>query len=186
MAEKLRGGSGVTVIAFGDGTAALGTLHESVNMAKIYELPIVFVCQNNQYSISSRSSKFQSWDTVASWAAGYNLPSSQIEGNDIVAVRTAANEGIDRARAGGGPTFVDALTFRMGGHLCTDKAQYQSEEERLKWESKDPIKHFEEYLQSSRQVSVSEISQVRERVQKNVLEAWGKVLASEAVSLANQ
>lgn len=186
MAEKLRGGSGVTVIAFGDGTAALGVLHESVNMAKIYELPIVFVCQNNQYSISSRSSKFHSWDSVASWAAGYNLPSSQIDGNDIVTVRAAVDEGINRARAGGGPTFVDALTFRMGGHLSTDKAQYQSEEERLNWESKDPIERFEKYLQSSRQVSVSEVSQIRERVQKNVLEAWGKVLASEAVSLANQ
>ncbi|MBI3428625.1 MAG: thiamine pyrophosphate-dependent dehydrogenase E1 component subunit alpha [Actinobacteria bacterium] len=186
MAERIRGGSGVTVIAFGDGTAALGTLHESVNMAKIYKLPILFVCQNNQYSISSRSSKFHSWDSVASWAAGYNLPSSQIDGNDIMAVRAAANEGIDRARAGGGPTLVDALTFRMGGHLSTDKAQYQSDEERVKWESKDPIKRFEEYLQNSRQISVTEISQVRERVQRNVLETWNKVLASEAVSLANQ
>ena len=186
MAEKVRGGSGVTVIAFGDGTAGLGTLHESVNMAKIYELPIVFVCQDNQYSISSRSSKFHSWDSLASWAAGYNLPANQIDGNDILAVRAAADEGIERARAGGGPSFIDALTFRMGGHLSTDKAPYQSEEERMKWEDRDPIKRFETYLQDNRQISKSEISQVRERIQKDVLDAWNRVLAFDAVSIANQ
>jgi len=186
MAEKLKGGKAVTVIAFGDGTAALGTLHETLNMAKIYELPVVYVCQDNQYSISSRSNEFHAWDSLATWAAGYNVPSSRVDGNDILAMRTAIDAGIERARSGGGPTFIDALTFRMGGHLSTDKAQYQSEEEKLTWENKDPIRLLERNMQKDFGIGDQEIAARRASVQTRVLDAWAKVIASESVTLESK
>jgi len=183
MAEKLKGGKGVTVIGFGDGTAALGTLHETLNMAKIYNLPVVYVCQDNQYSISSRSQEFHAWDSLATWAAGYNVPSSRVDGNDILEVRAAVDAGIERARSGGGPTFVDALTFRMGGHLSTDKALYQADDEKVTWENKDPIKRCEKFMVQKRGMSEQEVSAFREGVQSRILDAWAKVISSESVTL---
>ena len=183
MAEKLKGGKGVTVIGFGDGTAALGTLHETLNMAKIYNLPVVYVCQDNQYSISSRSQEFHAWDSLATWAAGYNVPSSRVDGNDILEVRAAVDAGIERARSGGGPTFVDALTFRMGGHLSTDKALYQADDEKVTWENKDPIKCCEKFMVQKRGMSEQEVSAFREGVQSRILDAWAKVISSESVTL---
>lgn len=182
MAEKIKGGKAVTVIAFGDGTAALGTLHETLNIAKVYELPVVYVCQDNQYSISSRSKEFHAWDSLATWAAGYNIPSSRVDGNDILAVRAAVDVGIERARSGGGPTFIDALTFRMGGHLSTDKAPYQSDEERLAWEKKDPINYCEKFLLEVRGISEQEISVFRDNVRTRVLDAWARAISSESLS----
>ena len=186
MAEKLKGGKGVTVIGFGDGTAALGTLHETLNMAKIYNLPVVYVCQDNQYSISSRSKEFHAWDSLATWAAGYNVPSSRVDGNDILEVRAAVDAGIERARSGGGPTFIDALTFRMGGHLSTDKALYQADDEKVMWENKDPIKRCEKYMLEERGMSEKELSSFKEDVQARVLDAWATVISSESVTLESK
>lgn len=186
MAEKLKGGKGVTVIGFGDGTAALGTLHETLNMAKIYNLPVVYVCQDNQYSISSRSKEFHAWDSLATWAAGYNVPSSRVDGNDILAVRKAVDAGIERARSGGGPTFIDALTFRMGGHLSTDKALYQADDEKVMWENKDPIKRCEKYMQEECGISELEVSAFKADVQARVLDAWATVISSESVTLESK
>ena len=186
MAEKLIGGKGVTVIGFGDGTAALGTLHETLNMAKIYNLPVVYVCQDNQYSISSRSKEFHAWDSLATWAAGYNVPSSRVDGNDILAVRKAVDAGIERARSGGGPTFIDALTFRMGGHLSTDKALYQADDEKVMWENKDPIKRCEKYMQEECGISELEVSAFKADVQARVLDAWATVISSESVALESK
>jgi TPP-dependent pyruvate/acetoin dehydrogenase alpha subunit len=186
MAEKLKGSKGVTVIGFGDGTAALGTLHETLNMAKIYNLPVVYVCQDNQYSISSRSNEFHSWDSLATWAAGYNVPSSRVDGNNILAVRASVDAGIERARNGGGPTFIDALTFRMGGHLSTDKALYQADDEKLIWENKDPIKNLENHMLNELGISATEASVFRADVQSRVLDAWAKVMSSESVTLESK
>ena len=186
MAEKLKGGNGVTVIGFGDGTAALGTLHETLNMAKIYNLPVVYVCQDNQYSISSRSKEFHAWDSLATWAAGYNVPSSRVDGNDILEVRAAVDAGIERARSGGGPTFIDALTFRMGGHLSTDKALYQADDEKVMWENKDPIKRCEKYMLEERGMSENELSSFKENVQARILDAWATVISSESVTLESK
>lgn len=186
MAEKLKGGKGVTVIGFGDGTAALGTLHETLNMAKIYNLPVVYVCQDNQYSISSRSAQFHSWDSLATWAAGYNVPSARVDGNDILAVRALVDIGIERARNGGGPTFIDALTFRMGGHLSTDKALYQADDEKLIWENKDPIKNLERHMLKELGISDQEVSAFRAKVQARILEAWAMVISSESVTLESK
>lgn len=186
MAEKLKGGKGVTVIGFGDGTAALGTLHETLNMAKIYNLPVVYVCQDNQYSISSRSKEFHAWDSLATWAAGYNVPSSRVDGNDILAVRKAVDAGIERARSGDGPTFIDALTFRMGGHLSTDKALYQADDEKVMWENKDPIKRCEKYMQEECGISELEVSAFKADVQARVLDAWATVISSESVTLESK
>lgn len=186
MAEKLKGGKGVTVIGFGDGTAALGTLHETLNMAKIYNLPVVYVCQDNQYSISSRSKEFHAWDSLATWAAGYNVPSSRVDGNDILAVRKAVDAGIERARSGDGPTFIDALTFRMGGHLSTDKALYLADDEKVMWENKDPIKRCEKYMQEECGISELEVSAFKADVQARVLDAWATVISSESVTLESK
>ena len=120
---------------------------------------------------------------MATWAAGYNVPSSRVDGNDILEVRAAVDAGIERARSGGGPTFVDALTFRMGGHLSTDKALYQADDEKVTWENKDPIKRCEKFMVQKRGMSEQEVSAFREGVQSRILDAWAKVISSESVTL---
>ena len=155
-------------------------------MAKIYDLPVVYVCQDNQYSISSRSTQFHSWDSLATWAAGYNIPSTRVDGNDALAVRAEVDAGIERARNGGGPTFIDALTFRMGGHLSTDKALYQADDEKLIWENKDPIKNLEKHMLKELGITNQEVSAFKAKVQARILEAWATVISSESVTLESK
>jgi TPP-dependent pyruvate/acetoin dehydrogenase alpha subunit len=146
LAFRCRGEERVAVATLGDGTAGTGDFHESLNLAASLELPVVFVCQNNQFSISTPARTALAGGAVAGWAERYGMPSETVDGNDVQAVRDAVGAAVSRARAGGGPAFVEALTYRRTGHFGADPAAYRDAEVLQEWEARDPIARLEASL----------------------------------------
>jgi TPP-dependent pyruvate/acetoin dehydrogenase alpha subunit len=139
LAFKLRGEPRVAMTFFGDGSTSTGHFHEGVNFAAAQRLPVVFVCSNNQWALSTPNSKQFALEKLADRALGYGIPGVRVDGNDVEAVYAAACEAVQRARSGDGPTFIEALTMRMRGHSVTDTAQYLPQEMVNEWAKRDPI-----------------------------------------------
>jgi 2-oxoisovalerate dehydrogenase E1 component alpha subunit len=148
FASKLRGLDEVSMVWFGDGATSKGDCHEGMNFAAIHKLPVVFVCEHNQYAISVPWSKQSAVADVAVRAEGYGFPGVTVDGNDVLAVCGAAREAVDRARRGEGPTFIEAKTYRLVPHTSDDDdRRYRSREEVEEWAGKDPIIRFQAYLE---------------------------------------
>ncbi len=131
---------------FGDGAASSGAFHEALNMASIYNLPIVFVCENNQYAMSYSVKKSCPIEHIADRASGYAMPGEAIDGNDITAVYEAVSRAVKRARDGEGPSLVENITYRWRGHSKSDANRYRTKEEIEEWKKKDPIRRWREKL----------------------------------------
>src|SRR5512134_307642 len=142
LALKLKGGDRVTVAFFGDGGSNTGAFHEGVNMAAVWNLPVVFVCENNQYAESTPRGVHQRIKDVAQRAMAYDIPGVVADGMDVFDVYQKAGEAIDRARTGGGPTLVEAKTYRFMGHYVGDPQTYRSKDEVEQWRKRDPIVMF--------------------------------------------
>jgi pyruvate dehydrogenase E1 component alpha subunit len=150
-AAQYRGDEAVAMAFFGDGATSEGDFHEAMNFAGVWHLPIVFVCQNNQWAISVPLKKQTHSRTIAQKALAYGLPGLQVDGNDVLAVYTAAHEAVERAREGDGPTLIECVTYRLGVHTTADDpTKYRSEEEVKEWERKDPLTRFSAYLEKKR------------------------------------
>lgn len=146
LAIKKAGTDQVHVAYFGDGQSNLGSIHESMNFAAIHKLPIVFVCENNQFGISMRQSDATAIEDIADRATGYGFPGVVVDGNDVVAVYEVTQEAIKRARSGAGPTLIECKTYRWRGHFEGDPVPYRSEEELAAWKQKCPIKRLKGQL----------------------------------------
>lgn len=136
----------VTVCFFGDGAANEGAFHEGLNMAAIWDLPVVYVCENNLYGASTPFSSVFRVENVADRAAAYGMPGVVVDGMDVEAVYKAAEAAIRRARQGAGPTLVECQTYRMVGHSRSDPRNYRSKEEEAAWQARDPIPHLAQKL----------------------------------------
>ena len=146
-AAKYRGKDQVAMTFFGDGATSEGDFHEGLNFAGVYQLPVIFVCQNNQWAISIPRQRQTRSKTLAQKAVAYGMPGIQVDGNDILAVYVAAKEAVDRARAGDGPTLIECVTYRMAVHTTADDPKrYRSDDEVEKWRKRDPIARFARYL----------------------------------------
>ena len=146
-AAKYRKTNEVVMTFFGDGATSEGDFHEGLNCAAVYQTPVVFICQNNQWAISIPLAKQTHSKTLAQKALAYGMPGIQVDGNDILAVYSAAKEAIDRARNGGGPTMIECVTYRVMMHTTADDPRrYRSDEEVEAWQKKDPLPRFETYL----------------------------------------
>src|SRR5258705_4788344 len=144
---QYRGENAVVMAYFGDGATSEGDFHEALNFAGVWHVPVVFVCQNNQWAISVPLKKQTHSRTIAQKALAYGLPGLQVDGNDVLAVYAATKEAVDRAREGNGPTLIECVTYRLGVHTTADDpTKYRSEEEVREWERKDPLTRFVEYL----------------------------------------
>jgi len=143
LSARLRGTDQVTVSFFGDGAANNGAFHEGVNLAAIWDLPVVYVCENNQYA-ESTPSHTTARVSVADRAAAYGIPGVRVDGNDALAVYDAARAAIARARRGEGPTLIEAVTYRWYGHYIGDPAVYRSEAEVAEWKRRDPMEQIKE------------------------------------------
>lgn len=143
LAYQLRGEDRVVACFFGDGAANEGAFHEAVNLAAIWKLPVVFVCENNKYGMSFSTEKSMAIDCVADRAKGYGIPGVTVDGNDVAAVYDAVTAAVERARRGDGPTLVENVTYRWKGHSKSDKNLYRTKEEISEWREKDPIARFE-------------------------------------------
>jgi pyruvate dehydrogenase E1 component alpha subunit len=146
LAAVYRGTEDVSVAMFGDGTTNIGVFHEAMNLAAIWRLPVVFVCENNLYGEYSPLATTTPVDRLADRAASYAMPARTIDGNDVLAVRAATLEALERARSGDGPTFLEALTYRQRGHSRSDPGAYRPEGELERWLERDPIVLFESAL----------------------------------------
>ena len=146
FAQKYRKSEAVTVVSFGDGTSNRGDFHEAVNLGATWRLPIVYVIQNNHYAISLPIEKATAAKALVDRAVGYGIPGVAVDGNDVLAVHAAVQEAVQRARAGLGPTLIEAETFRMRGHYAADAAPYRSPDEVEEWRSRDPILRLEARL----------------------------------------
>ena len=147
-AMKLRKEKAGVIVYFGDGATSEGIVHESMNFAGVMRLGVVFLCQNNQWAISTPRSQQAVDRPLADRAAAYGIPGVAVDGNDVLAVWSAASEAMERAREGGGATFIEAVTFRRGVHTTADDPRvYRSEAEEKSWESKDPVDRCRKYLE---------------------------------------
>jgi pyruvate dehydrogenase E1 component alpha subunit len=148
LSLKLRGEDAVAVTFGGDGSTSEGDFHEAVNCAGVFDARTVFVIQNNQWAISVPLHKQTAAETLAQKAHAYGVPGLQVDGNDVFAVYVAAHEAIERARSGGGPSLIEAVTYRLGDHTTADDAtRYRADDELKMWEGRDPILRLRSYLE---------------------------------------
>ena len=156
LALKYKGRKEIVLCFFGDGAANQGCFHESLNLAAIWKLPVVFLCENNKYGMSLDVSKACAGETIAQRAASYAMEGASVDGNDVLAVRDAMKEAADRTRAGKGPVLIEAETYRWKGHSKSDRNLYRTKEEISLWRSKCPIKRLHEKLTEKMKISTEE------------------------------
>jgi pyruvate dehydrogenase E1 component alpha subunit len=171
LMSKVKGTDQVTVCFFGDGASEQGTMHESMNLASIWKLPVVFVCENNGYAQTTPSRYHCAAQDIADRATGYNMPGFAIDGTDLFAVYEAAGEAIARARRGEGPTLMECKAFRYYGHFQGDNLSYFTEEERAKNKERDPIDNFKKRVLERGLLAEEEMAEIESRAKKAIDEA---------------
>ncbi len=171
LSIKLRGTNQTVACFFGDGASNQGTFHESLNIAAIWQLPILYVCENNLYAMGTRQSRVMLIKNIAERAVAYGIPGITVDGNDVLAVYKAAKNAVERAREGDGPTLLECKTYRHKGHSRMDPAKYRPKEEVEEWLRKDPIKRFRSKLLESNVLSQAEADEIEQAVIAEVEEA---------------
>lgn len=157
VAAKIMGHKTVVMAIFGDGATSRGDFHSGLNLAGVFKAPVVFVIQNNQYAISLHVTRQTAAKTLALKSVAYGVPGVRIDGNDVLAVFSAASKAVERARSGGGPTLIEALTYRMGPHTTADDpGRYRPQDEAKAFERLDPIDRYRKYLINRGLLSESE------------------------------
>lgn len=170
LSSRLRQTNQVVACFFGDGAANTGDFHEGLNLASTWNLPVVFICENNLYAVSTRITSTSSVENISARAAAYGMPGVTVDGNDVIAVYEAADEAIKRARGGEGPTLIEAKTYRWMGHAPADPGTaYRPKDEIEMWRRKDPIKRCDESLRD--RLSDEEIQGIGQGAKKKIDEA---------------
>lgn len=166
---KLRGDGTVVVAFVGDGGTSQGDFHEAMNFATVYKVPLVMIVQNNQWAISMPRSKQTAAPTIAQKAIAYGLNGLQIDGNDILAGVVGIGEAVERARNGGGPSLIEAITYRLAMHTTADDPKkYRSDEEVKEWEAKDPLPRFRTYLRNRKLLDDKIEAVIEEEIKKDI------------------
>ncbi|WP_375398838.1 thiamine pyrophosphate-dependent dehydrogenase E1 component subunit alpha [uncultured Sphingomonas sp.] len=158
--SKLKGNDAVTIAYFGDGASNIGAFHESLNLASLWKLPVVFVCSNNRYSEHTKTEFGTAIDQIARRAESYTMPGVRVDGNDVLAMHAAASEAIDRARAGEGPTLIEAMTFRFFGHVFGDDDKYMDEGEKAAAMQADPYPVYRSFLLDNGHADEAELAAI--------------------------
>lgn len=170
LSAQLRNSGQVTASFFGDGVLNQGSLFESMNMAAIWSLPVIYVCEDNQYGEFTESSTVTAGEYIDRGAA-FGIPSEKVDGMDVLAVNEAATRAVDRARRGDGPSFLVCETYRFTGHHVSDKQEYKDDAEREAWEKRDPIPNFAHWLMQNEHASREQLDSIEKSVTETVREA---------------
>ena len=171
-AMKIRGDQNVAIAYMGDGATSQGDFHVAMNFAGVFKVPVVFFCQNNQWSISVNIKQQTASESIAMKAIAYGFEGITVDGNDVLAVYSATKDAVDKARAGNGPGFVEAVTYRMGAHSSSDDPRlYRQDEEVEEWKRKDPINRLLKYLEQHGYWSSTEQEALEERLTQEILDA---------------
>jgi pyruvate dehydrogenase E1 component alpha subunit len=161
----------VTACFFGDGTSNNGQFFETLNMAALWNLPIIFVVENNKWAIGMAHERATSQPEIYKKASVFNMPGYEVDGMDVLAMRDVAQKAVARARAGEGPTLVEALTYRFRGHSLADPDELRSAEEKEFWAQRDPIKRFEKFILGRELATAEELKAIADKVQAEVNES---------------
>ncbi|MBU2598956.1 MAG: pyruvate dehydrogenase (acetyl-transferring) E1 component subunit alpha [Actinobacteria bacterium] len=169
LSIKMRKTGQVVICFFGDGAANQGAFHESLNLAAIWKLPVIFLCENNMYGMSMSVEKAFAIENIAKRAGSYGFPGEVVDGNDVLAVYKVVLKAVERARKGKGPSLIECKTYRWKGHSKSDQNLYRSKEEIKFWKMKCPIKRFKEKLIAEKIITNEEIKIIEENA-KNIIE----------------
>jgi pyruvate dehydrogenase E1 component alpha subunit len=171
FASKRQGTDRIALNFFGDGTASKGELHEAMNLASVWELPVVFLCENNVYASTTHISEYMKNEYVSERAAAYRMPGVTVYGNDPITVYEAVKEAADRARSGGGPSLVECLTYRRGGHKRDDPGTYRDDREVEAWMKTDPIPAFRLRLLEGAGLTEAAVAELEASVEEELVAA---------------
>lgn len=183
LAAKRKQLDRVTVVSFGDGATNTGSFHEAANMAALWDLPMVFVCQNNLYAEMTPTTDTMKLEQVADRAAGYGMPGIRVDGNDPLAVKAALEAALQRARAGAGPTFLECVTFRFRGHYFGDRMPYIPKQQLDAALAADPVPRFRQHLADSGTCAEDKLARIDDEARATVESALQTVLNADSPSL---
>jgi len=172
LSSQIQRDDRVTVIFFGDGASNRGPVHEAMNLAGIWKLPVVFICENNQYGISLHVSKSVAADDIVDRAAGYGMPGVAVDGNDVIACYEVAANAIQRAREGGGPSFIEAKTYRLRGHIEGDSQTYRTPQEIAEAQKNEPVGRFTKALLQANVLSDTDVEEYDRKTYEEIEEAF--------------
>lgn len=184
LAAQIRGEKRVSIAYFGDGASNIGAFHESLNLAAVWKLPVVFVCQNNGYAEHTKYAYGTSVPNIAVRAAAYAMPGITVDGNDPIAMYRTAREAVERARSGQGPTLIEAKTFRFHGHVFGDADAYMDKGEKDAWVAKDPVPLFRAWLIATGLASEDQLAAMEAAIDCEIDEAVEFTLNSPYPDLA--
>lgn len=177
FAIRYREGDEVVVCLFGDGATNQGVFHEAMNMAALYRVPVVFVCENNGYGIGTSVARASAVEQLYKKSCAYETPGVKVDGMDVLEVYETVRQAVQRAREGGGPTYIEAITYRFRGHSISDPGTYRSEQEKKIWQERDPIPNFAELLIAEGRASREQLDQI---------DAEEKALIEKAILFAEE
>jgi len=172
LGDQYEGRDGVTICMFGDGATNIGFFHEGVNLSKVWNLPVLWLCENNQYGMGTAVDRASAVDQIHMKAEGYGIPHSRLEdGMDIMKVREAVGDALDHIRSGKGPYFLEIMTYRFQGHSMGDPQRYREKDEVTKWEKNDPIGIYHRYIVNEKIAAKADLDKIEEAVETEVNEA---------------
>jgi pyruvate dehydrogenase E1 component alpha subunit len=172
LGDQYLGNKGITICMFGDGATNIGFFHEGVNLSKVWNLPVLWVCENNQYGMGTTVGRASAVEQIRQKAEGYNIPNARLEnGMDVMQVREASEKALEHVRSGKGPYFLEIVTYRFRGHSMGDPERYREKEEITKWEKDDPIGIYNRYLTKAEIASKADLDKVEKTVDEEVAEA---------------
>lgn len=171
LADQYNGTDGVTICMFGDGATNIGWFHEALNLSKVWNLPIVWVCENNQYGMGTAVERASAVSEIRRKADGYAIPNERVDGMNVLNVNEAAQRVIETVRGGSGPYFMEIITYRFRGHSMGDPERYRKQEEVRKWQENDPIGIFQKHLTEEKITTPEELQDIEIKAEAEVRDA---------------
>lgn len=171
LGDQYQENDGVTICMFGDGATNIGFFHEALNLSKVWNLPVLWVCENNQYGMGTAVERASAVSEIRKKADGYGIPNERVDGMNVLEVYQAAKKNLDVIRGGGGPIFLEMITYRFRGHSMGDPERYRQKKEIEKWEEEDPIGIFRRYMIKEKLATSSSLDKIDNTVDTEVQEA---------------
>lgn len=171
LGDQYQGKDGVTICMFGDGATNIGWFHEALNLSKVWSLPVLWVCENNQYGMGTAVERASAVSEIRRKADGYDIPNERVDGMNLMEVRNTTGRILEHIRSGKGPYFLEIVTYRFRGHSMGDPERYRQQDEVRKWQEEDPIGIYQRYLLSENLVTENELKEIEQRVEVDVKDA---------------
>jgi pyruvate dehydrogenase E1 component alpha subunit len=168
LGDKYAGRDGVTICMFGEGATNIGFFHEALNLAKVWTLPVLWVCENNHYGMGTAVARASAVSEIQQKAEGYGMEHERVDGMDVMAVYEAAKKAIETVRSGKGPRMLEVMTYRFRGHSMGDPERYRKQEEVKKWEEQDPIGVYRKYLIANKKATAKALDEIEARALADV------------------